>query len=99
MFLPEVRKQNLYEAKQLSLSLLYWLQTEAPRPDGRQGWKGLRLRKDMVGTEDGLAKYPYIRESRRILAEYTILEQDITLEERQKVAGKSGKRTPGKTIP
>lgn len=88
----EVRKQNLYEAKQLSLSLLYWLQTEAPRPDGKLGWQGLRLRKDIVGTEDGLAKYPYIRESRRILAEYTILEQDITLEERRKVVGKSGQR-------
>lgn len=90
--LPEVRKQNIYEAKQLSLSLLYWLQTEVPRPDGKQGWKGLRLRKDMVGTEDGLAKYPYIRESRRILAEYTIKEQDITLEERKKVADEPGKR-------
>ena len=88
----DVRNQNLYKAKQLSLSLLYWLQTEAPRPDGKQGWKGLRLRKDIVGTEDGLAKYPYIRESRRIQAEYTITEQDITLEERQKVAGKSGKQ-------
>lgn len=87
----EIRKQNLYEAKQLSLSLLYWLQTEVPRPDGRQGWKGLRLRKDIVGTEDGLAKYPYIRESRRIVAEFTIREQDITLEEREKVAGEPGK--------
>ncbi|GAG97138.1 unnamed protein product [marine sediment metagenome] len=88
----ETRKRHIYEAKQLSLSLLYWLQTETPRPDGKQGWQGLRLRKDIVGTEDGLAKFPYIRESRRILAEYTILEQDITLEERQKVAGKSGER-------
>ncbi len=88
----EIRKQNLYEAKQLSLSLLYWLQTEGPRPDGKLGWKGLRLRKDILGTEDGLAKFPYIRESRRILAEYTIREQDITLEERQKVAGDSGQR-------
>ena len=92
----EIRKQNLYEAKQLSLSLLYWLQTTAPRPDGKQGWRGLRLRKDIAGTEDGLAKYPYIRESRRILAEYTIVEQDITLEERQKVAGKSGQRVLAK---
>ncbi|MCK5699921.1 MAG: FAD-dependent oxidoreductase [Cyclobacteriaceae bacterium] len=88
----EIRDQNLYKAKQLSLSLLYWLQTEAPRPDGKQGWKGLRLRKDIVGTEDGLAKYPYIRESRRIQAEYTITEQDITLEERQKAVGKSEKQ-------
>jgi len=88
----EIRKQHLHEAKQLSLSLLFWLQTEVPRPDGQQGWKGLRLRKDIAGTEDGLAKFPYIRESRRILAEYTILEQDITLEERQKVTGDSGKK-------
>jgi hypothetical protein len=88
----EIRLQHLYEAKQLSLSLLYWLQTEVPRPDGKQGWKGLRLRKDIVGTEDGLAKFPYIRESRRILAEYTILEQDISLEERQKVTGDSSER-------
>jgi hypothetical protein len=88
----ETRKQHIYEAKQLSLSLLYWLQTEAPRPDGKQGWKGLRLRKDIMGTEDGLAKFPYIRESRRILAEYTIREQDITMDERQKVAGDPSKR-------
>jgi hypothetical protein len=39
-------------AKQLSLSLLYWVQTEAPRPDGGAGWKGLRLREDVVGTDD-----------------------------------------------
>ena len=65
-------RQALARAKQLSLSLLYWLQTEAPRPDGKTGWKGLRLRTDIVGTEDGLAKYPYIRESRRIKAEFTV---------------------------
>ena len=83
----EVRKQNLYMARQLSLSLFYWLQTEAPRPDGGQGWKGLRLRGDITGTEDGLAKYPYIRESRRIKAEYTIAEQDISLEDRILITG------------
>jgi len=67
----------LREAKQLSLSLLYWMQTNAPRPDGKQGWKGLRLRKDVTGTEDGLAKAAYIRESRRIQAEFTVLEQHV----------------------
>ncbi len=50
-----------------------------------------------MGTSDGLAKYPYNREARRIKAEYTILEQDITLEEREKVTGKSGKQVLGKT--
>ncbi|MBO0993200.1 FAD-dependent oxidoreductase [Bacillus sp. SD088] len=74
----EERNKHLYQAKQLSLSLLYWLQTESPRPDGGEGYPGLRLRKDIVGTEDGLAMSPYIRESRRIKAEYTIVEQDIS---------------------
>jgi hypothetical protein len=68
---------HVEHAKQLSLSLLYWLQTDCPRPGGA-GWKGLRLRPDVVGTEDGLAKYPYVRESRRIRAELTILEQHVT---------------------
>lgn len=93
----ETRKQNLYMAKQLSLSLLYWLQTEAPRPDGKAGWKGLRLRKDISGTEDGLAKFPYIRESRRIIAEYTILEEDISLEDRMQITGKSAEEVRAKT--
>ncbi|MCM3270246.1 FAD-dependent oxidoreductase [Paenibacillus elgii] len=73
----EERRRHLEGAKQLSLSLLYWLQTEAPRPDGGQGYPGLRLRPDIVGTEDGLAMYPYIRESRRIRAEFTVLEQHV----------------------
>src|SRR5207245_801308 len=72
------RERNLWDAKQLSLSLLYWLQTEAPRPDGGKGYPGLRLRKDIVGTDDGLAMYPYIRESRRIKAEFTVLEQHVS---------------------
>jgi len=83
----EARNQNMYKAKQLSLSLLYWLQTQAPRPDGGEGWKGLRLRKDVFGTADGLAHYPYIRESRRIRAEFTVREQDLSLEEREKLHG------------
>jgi hypothetical protein len=65
-------------AKQQSLSLLYWLQTEAPRPDGKAGWPGLRLRPDVTGTIDGIAKRPYIRESRRIQAEFTVLEQHVS---------------------
>jgi hypothetical protein len=74
--------------KQLSLSLLYWLQTEAPRPDGGKGWPGIRLRKDIMGTEDGLAKYPYIRESRRIKAVFTIKEEHVGAENRALVTGK-----------
>lgn len=84
----EIRR-HLEAGKQLSLSLLYWLQTEIPRPDGGTGWKGLRLRPDIVGTEDGLAKYPYIREGRRIQAEFTVLEQHITTEARMAETGLS----------
>ncbi len=79
--------RHLEAGKQLSLSLLYWLQTEAPRPDGGQGWKGLELRKDVSGTADGLAKYPYIRESRRIRAEYTVTEKQVGLKARAAVLG------------
>lgn len=79
---------NLRRAKQLSLSLLYWLQTEALRPDGGAGWPGLRLRNDIVGTEDGMAKYPYIREARRIKAEFTVLEQHVGTEARMEATGK-----------
>jgi hypothetical protein len=80
---PEQKQLHLRRAKQLSLSFLYWMQTDAPRPDGGHGWKGLRLRKDIVGTEDGMAKSAYIRESRRIQAEFTVLEQHVGAEMRQ----------------
>jgi hypothetical protein len=50
------------DARELSLSFLHWLQTE-------QGFPGLRLR--------GLAKAPYVRESRRIRALHTIVEHEL----------------------
>jgi FAD-dependent oxidoreductase family protein len=83
------RGKFLAQAKQLSLSWLYWMQADAPRVDGGTGWKGLRLRHDVLGTEDGLAKYPYIRESRRIEAEFTVLEQHVGTEARMKATGRS----------
>lgn len=89
----EVFTKHVEAAKQQSLSLLYWLQTEVERPDGGQGWAGIRLRNDVVGTEDGLAKHPYIREARRIKAEFTVLEEHIGAEQRLLVAGsKEGKK-------
>jgi hypothetical protein len=81
--------RHVARARALSLSLLHWLQTECPRPDGKLGWKGLRLRPDLVGTRDGLAKTPYIRESRRIQAEFTVLEQHVGTDARRKQLGKS----------
>lgn len=84
----EEAARHIARAKQLSLSLLYWMQTEAPRPDGKVGWKGLRLRDDIVATTDGLAKHPYIREARRIRAEFTVLEQHVGTEARAQLLGK-----------
>ncbi|MBH0007719.1 FAD-dependent oxidoreductase [Salinibacterium sp. SWN1162] len=70
---------HLDASRQLSLSMFYWLQTEAPRPDGGKGWPGLRLRGDVTGTSDGLAQAPYIRESRRIVSEYRVVEGDLSI--------------------
>jgi hypothetical protein len=74
--------QALAEAKEVSLSLLYWLQTEAPRHDGGEGYRGLRLREDVFETDDGLAKQPYTREARRILPEFRLLEQHVGVDAR-----------------
>lgn len=79
---PEEAERHLRGARELSLSFLYWLQTEAPRPDGGTGYPGLRLRPDIVGTHDGLAKRPYTRESRRIVAQHTVVEQEVSLDAR-----------------
>jgi hypothetical protein len=83
------RERAVSRSRQLSLSLLYWMQTEAPRPDGGTGWKGLRLRADIVGTGDGLARAPYVRESRRILAEVTVVEEHVSTEARMLATGLS----------
>ncbi|QDU21462.1 FAD-dependent oxidoreductase [Urbifossiella limnaea] len=72
----------------LSRCLFHWMQTEAPRPDGRRGWKGLRLRPEITGTDDGLAMAPYVRESRRIKALFTVTETHIGTDARTKATGK-----------
>lgn len=85
---PREADRHIARAKQLSLSWLYWLQTEAPRPDGGTGWRGLRLRPDVLGTADGLAKAPYVRESRRIEALFTIREQECGTAARARLQGR-----------
>lgn len=76
------RHRALRRCRELSLSYLHWMQTEAPRHDGGQGYPGLRLRPDLVGTEDGLAQHAYIRESRRIRARFTVAEQHVAVVDR-----------------
>jgi hypothetical protein len=84
---PEAAAAALDEARRFSLSFLYWMQTEAPRHDGGVGYPGLRLRGDVLGTTDGLAKQAYFREGRRIRAEFTVLEQHIGVEARTGLDG------------
>lgn len=79
----DVKKEALRGTMQLSYSYLYWIQTEAPRHDGGFGYPEIRLRGDVFETDHGLAKYPYIRESRRIKSEFTILEQHVGAEARK----------------
>jgi hypothetical protein len=77
------------EARELSLSLLYWMQTEAPRWDatgkltGELGYPGLKLAGGPLGTADGLALRPYIREPRRLLARTVLTEGHIGVEQRE----------------
>lgn len=86
-------QKHVEGARQLNLSLVYWLQTEVERPDGGAGWSGIRLRKDVMGTEDGMAKYPYIREGRRIKSLFTVLEEHVGVENRTLVKGKEAAAT------
>lgn len=83
----EERAKHWKGSHDLSRSMLYWMQTEAPRHDGGVGYAGLRPRGDVYGTSDGFAKAPYIRESRRIQAEFTVLEQHVGVEARGNLQG------------
>jgi hypothetical protein len=78
----QTRQTALDRSRDLSLSFLYWMQTEAPRHDGGEGYPGLRPRGDVTGTSDGLAKAVYVRESRRAITEFTVLEQHVGVEAR-----------------
>jgi len=74
---PMDRRQAVEKARRISLGFVYWIQTECPRDDGGYGYPEFRLRPDVMGTTDGLAQEPYVRESRRILGEVFIREQDL----------------------
>jgi len=76
------------EAENLNHALLYWLQTEVPRQDGGQGWPGLKLWGEGTSlSNNGMAKQAYIRESRRIKARFTVLEQHVGTEARMAETG------------
>ena len=70
------------KARELALCFVHWLQTDAVRPDGGAGYPGMRLCPDVLGTQDGLAAAAYVRESRRIASEFTVLETHVGVEAR-----------------
>lgn len=73
----EDTSRALEESKEFSTSFLHWMQTEAPRHDGGTGYPELRTHPGVTGTGDGFAMMPYVREGRRIVAEFTVCEQHI----------------------
>lgn len=73
--LPQAQVQAA--ARELSLCLLHWLQTEAPRADGGHGFPEWQPATDVLGTRDGLAQQTYVRESRRIVAHTTLTQNDL----------------------
>jgi len=75
---PEEQARALQDAKRVSLGFLHWLQTQAPRPGRAPGFPELKPRPDIFDTADALGKYPYIRESRRLVARGRVVEQDVS---------------------
>ena len=67
---PSDLARILQSAKRTSLAFLYWMQHDLGHPE-------LLFRRDLMGSADGFSKYPYIRESRRMLARGRVVEQDI----------------------
>ena len=72
-------QEHREQARELTRCVVWWLRNDAPHMDG-SGKKGypVKLCPRVMGTEDGLAKAPYVRESRRIQALYTIPENDMS---------------------
>ena len=71
-------------ARELSLCLLHWLQTEAPRPEGGFGYPEWQPACDVLGTPDGLAQQVYVRESRRIVGRDTLHQGELLKPPRQR---------------
>jgi FAD-dependent oxidoreductase family protein len=74
---PEEQVRVLKHGKAFAQGFLHWLQTECPRDDGGFGYPEMQLAKEVMGTEDGFAMHPYVRESRRLLAEFTLTENHL----------------------
>lgn len=78
---PLAQARALQQGKRVSLGFVWWLQHNVKRDDGKGlGYPQLELQVQSMGSADGLAQQPYIRESRRIIAIKTIVEQDLAMQ-------------------
>jgi hypothetical protein len=78
LFDDEYEDVHRQMAKELTRSFVYYLQTGMPREDGGTGYPEMQIATDALGTEDGFAMTPYVRESRRIVAMKTVREEDVS---------------------
>jgi len=67
----------LKRAKAFAQGFLYWLQTECPRDEGGAGYPEMQLDLTAMGSDDGFALHPYVRESRRLKAEFTLTQPHL----------------------
>jgi hypothetical protein len=72
---PAEQLRILKRAKAFAQGFLYWLQTECPRDDGGTGYPEMQLATDVLNG--GFAAFPYVRESRRLLSEFTLTENHL----------------------
>lgn len=68
----------LERGRQFAQGFLYWLQTACPRDDGNGiGYPEIQPATDLAGMDGGYALAPYIRESRRLRAKFTLNENHL----------------------
>lgn len=73
----EEQVRILKRARAFAQGFLYWLQTECPRDDGGTGYPEIQPAADLPGMQGGFALHPYMRESRRLLAQFTLTENHL----------------------
>lgn len=78
----EEQARVLERGRAFALGFLYWLQNECPRDDGSgNGYPEMQMvgSGEMAGLDpDGFALHPYVRESRRLQAQFTLNENHLT---------------------
>ena len=74
----EEQARILERGRAFAQGFLYWLQTECPRDEGTGiGCPEMQLAADLPTMDSGFALAPYIRESRRLRAKFTLNENHL----------------------